>query len=170
MLNLSNVLSLSRAGLALAFLVDNSLIRFLAIVLAMVSDFLDGFLARKYKMTSQFGAILDPIMDKFFVFFAGGVFFLEGQITPLKFVALLSRDISLCLFGLYLGLVKGWKGYECRSIWWGKITTVAQFFLLIAFTFHYSPPNAVYLFFVVMAAFAFLELVWGYQKGIRQGK
>lgn len=166
MLNLSNVLSLSRAGFALAFLQDNSFIRFLAILLAMATDFLDGFLARRQGTTSQFGAILDPIMDKFFVFFAGGVFFLEERLTALKLCALLSRDISLCAFGLYLVIVKGWKGYECRAIWWGKITTVAQFFLLIALTFNVAFPSYVYLVFVAMAAFAFLELVAGYRRKV----
>ena len=36
----------------------------------MATDSLDGYLARKYHKTSQFGAFLDPLMDKFFVFFA----------------------------------------------------------------------------------------------------
>lgn len=166
MLNLSNVLSLSRAGFALAFLQDNAMIRLLAIILAMVTDFLDGFLARKQGTTTQFGAIIDPIMDKFFVFFAGGVFFLEGKLTPFKLGTLLSRDISLCAFGLYLGIVRGWKGYECRAIWWGKISTVAQFFLLIGLTLNIAFPTYVYLLFVMMAAFAFMELVAGYRRKV----
>jgi CDP-diacylglycerol---glycerol-3-phosphate 3-phosphatidyltransferase len=85
LLNLSNILSLSRAGFALAFLQENPFFRLLAILLAMVSDFLDGYIARKQKMTTQFGAILDPIMDKFFVFFAGGVFYLEKKFASLAF-------------------------------------------------------------------------------------
>lgn len=157
-LNFSNVLSLSRFFFAFAFLQENALIRVLAIALAMLSDFLDGYLARLQKTTSQFGAILDPIMDKFFVFFAGGVFFLEEKLTTLELFALLSRDISLCLFGLYLGIVKSWKGYECKAIWWGKMTTVAQFILLIGLTIGYAFPNYIYLIFIVMAAFAFVEL------------
>lgn len=105
MLNLSNILSLSRAGLALAFLQENMLIRLLAIVLAMTTDFLDGYLARLQKTTTKFGAILDPIMDKFFVFFAGVVLLLEGRLVGWELGALISRDISLCIFGLYLGMV-----------------------------------------------------------------
>jgi CDP-diacylglycerol--glycerol-3-phosphate 3-phosphatidyltransferase len=168
MLNLSNVLSLSRAGFALAFLQDNPWIRLLAIALAMISDFLDGYIARRQRTTTQFGAILDPIMDKFFVFFAGGIFFLEDKLTILGLAALLSRDISLCLFGLFLGIVRGWKGYEVKAIWWGKITTVAQFALLICLTLNIVFPDWVYLIFVAMAAFAFLELLLRYYRSTRQ--
>ena len=163
-LNLSNVLSLSRAGFALAFLQENPLIRLLAILLAMVSDFLDGYIARRQRTTTQFGAVLDPIMDKFFVFFAGGIFFLEKKIHIFELSSLLSRDISICLFGLFLGFVKGWADYECKAIWWGKITTVAQFGLLIGLTLNVIFPTYVYLIFLVMAMFAFLELLFRYRR------
>jgi CDP-diacylglycerol---glycerol-3-phosphate 3-phosphatidyltransferase len=158
-LNLSNVLSLSRAGFALAFLQDNPIVRLLAIFLAMVSDFLDGYIARRQRTTTQFGAVLDPIMDKFFVFFAGGIFFLEEKISVFELGALLSRDISICLFGLFLGLVKGWTNYECKAIWWGKITTAVQFVLLIGLTLNVVFPRYFYLIFFIMATFAFFELL-----------
>lgn len=163
-LNLSNVLSLSRAGFALAFLQDNPFIRLLAILLAMASDFLDGYIARRQRTTTQFGAVLDPIMDKFFVFFAGGVFFLEEKINVFELSSLLSRDISICLFGLFLGLVRGWTNYECKAIWWGKITTVAQFVLLIGLTLNATFPAYIYVIFLVMATFAFFELLVRYRR------
>ncbi|MCH9608645.1 MAG: CDP-diacylglycerol--glycerol-3-phosphate 3-phosphatidyltransferase [Chlamydiales bacterium] len=163
MLNVSNVLSLSRAGFALAFLQENIAIRLLAIALAMISDFLDGYLARLQKTTTSFGAILDPIMDKFFVFFVGGVLYLENRLLSWELGALISRDISICLFGLFLGLVRGWKGYECKALWWGKITTAAQFFLLLGLTLNFIFPGYVYLIFVIMATFAFVELLLRYR-------
>src|ERR1700722_5041518 len=114
MLNLSNVLSLSRAALALVFLQENMVLRLIAIILAMISDVLDGYIARRLGTTSQFGAILDPIMDKFFVFFAGGILYLEGWLSGAGLLMLLSRDISLCIFGVYLVIMRGWKDYECK--------------------------------------------------------
>lgn len=164
MLNFSNVLSLSRAAFALIFLQNNIFFRLLAILGAMISDFLDGYLARKQKTASQFGAILDPIMDKFFVFFAGGILFLEQKITIGELAALLSRDFSLCLFGIYLLSVRGWKGYECKAIFWGKITTAFQFLFLIGITMGLIFPSYLYLLFVLMATFAFFELVTTFRK------
>ena len=163
MLNLSNILSLSRAGFALAFLQEHVGIRLLAIALAMLSDFLDGYLARLSKTTTPFGAVLDPIMDKFFVFFAGGVLYLENRLAGWELGALISRDISLCLFGLFLGCVRGWQGYECKALWWGKITTGLQFLILIGLTVQFVFPGFVYLLFVMMAGCAFLELIVRYR-------
>jgi CDP-diacylglycerol---glycerol-3-phosphate 3-phosphatidyltransferase len=159
MFNLSNILSLSRAGFALAFLQSHVWLRLLAIVLAMISDFLDGYIARRQRTVTQFGAILDPLMDKFFVFLAAAVFYLEGRLNTWELVAIGSRDIALCCFGLYLGLNRGWRGYECKAIWWGKTTTVSQFILLIGLTLNMVIPIYVYLLFVAMGAFAFLELM-----------
>lgn len=164
MLNVSNILSLSRAALALAFLQENIFIRLLAIVLAMISDFLDGYLARRSHTTTQFGAILDPIMDKFFVFFVGGILYLESQIAGWELLALISRDISLCLFGLFLGCVRGWQSYECKALWWGKITTAFQFFLLIGVTMHLMFPESLYFLFIMMACCAFCELIIRYKR------
>lgn len=164
LLNFSNVLSLSRAGLALAFLQENSHVRLIAIMLAMVTDFFDGYIARRQRTTTQFGAVLDPIMDKFFVFFAGGIFYLEKKLITFELISLLSRDISICLFGLFLGLIKGWKGYECKSIWWGKIFTFTQFGVLIGLTLNVHFPVYLYIIFMMMASFAFLELVVRYTR------
>lgn len=167
-LTLSNVLSLSRAGLALAFLHPNVIFRLVAIVVAMITDFLDGFLARRLGTTSQLGAVLDPIMDKFFVFFVGGILYLEGKVLGWQLGAMISRDVSLCIFGLYLGCVNCWKGYEIKAIWWGKISTSAQFLVLIGLTINIIFPPAIYLLFVVMAGFAFIELFTRFRKKVKQ--
>lgn len=166
LLNFSNILSLSRAGLALAFLQENPFVRLMAILLAMLSDFLDGYIARRQNMTTQFGAILDPLMDKFFVFFAGGIFYLEKKLTPFGLAALLSRDMSICLFGLFLGIAGRWKGYECRALWWGKITTFAQFALLIGLSFNVVFSSYIYAAFLVMALFAFAELFYRLRRTV----
>lgn len=168
MLNLSNVLSLSRAALALIFLQHHVWLRVMAIVFAMISDVLDGYIARRSGTTSQFGAILDPIMDKFFVFFAGGVLYLEGGLVGWELIMLISRDLSLCLFGTYLAITRGLKDYECKAILWGKLSTVGQFVVLIGVTCHIIFPAYVYLLFVMMAAFAFIELFAAFRSKKQQ--
>ena len=158
MLNFSNVLSLSRAGFALLFLIENVYVRLAALGCAMLSDFFDGYLARKQHHTTHFGAILDPVMDKFFVFFVAGILFMEDRLLGWEFGALVSRDVSLVVFALYLVIVNKWKGYECKALMWGKITTVAQFFLLVGLSLNYIFPGYVYFIFIALAVFAFVEL------------
>lgn len=159
MLNLSNSLSLLRAPLALLFLLDDPTLRMISILLAMISDSVDGYLARRYHSTSRLGAILDPAMDKFFVVFALSVFLGEGKLELWQLGAMLSRDVALCLFGIYLSLSGHWQSYEFRAIRWGKITTALQFLVLIGLTFGIVFPWYLYFTFVVFGALALYELL-----------
>lgn len=158
MINLSNSLSLLRAPLAFVFLVESPVLRLMAILLAMVTDSVDGYLARRSKTTSRFGAVLDPAMDKFFVFFALGILFAENKIELWQMLMMISRDFALCLFGLYLSLSGLWQTYEFRSIRWGKITTALQFLVLICVTLGYAVSAYLFYSFVAFALFGLYEL------------
>ncbi len=72
--NIPNILTLLRIliiPIILVFLeIDNEFYRWLALLLyiiACISDFLDGYFARKYEIESSFGRFLDPIADKILV-------------------------------------------------------------------------------------------------------
>ncbi len=158
MLSLSNSLSFLRAPLAFLFLVDNVQCRILAIVLAMLTDSIDGYLARKRRLVTRFGAILDPAMDKFFVFFTLSVLLIEGRLETWQAVAMISRDFFLCAFGVYLSLAGHWRAYECKSIRWGKATTVLQFFSLVGLTLSYKFPSYFFCVFILFGLLAFIEL------------
>ncbi|MDB5328769.1 MAG: pgsA, partial [Phycisphaerales bacterium] len=85
---------------------------FLVGLVAISTDFLDGYLARKWKVESRFGRVVDPFVDKIlvlgsFIFFGGKNFiiadeFLGGQIrvahtitgiTPAMTVIILGREL-----------------------------------------------------------------------------
>jgi CDP-diacylglycerol---glycerol-3-phosphate 3-phosphatidyltransferase len=158
MLSLSNGLSFLRAPLALLFLVESTTWRVIAIILAMLTDSIDGYLARRNRSASSFGAILDPAMDKFFVIFGLGVLLMEGKLEIWQACAMISRDFFLCVFGIYLSLSGHWQAYECKAIRWGKITTALQFFILIGLTLHFVFPWFVYALFILFGCLAFIEL------------
>jgi CDP-diacylglycerol--glycerol-3-phosphate 3-phosphatidyltransferase len=158
MINLSNSLSLLRAPLAFVFLLESPTLRLIAIILAMITDSIDGYLARRSKTTSRFGAVLDPAMDKFFVFFALTVLFFENKVELWQVLMMVSRDFALCLFGLYLSLSGLWQTYEFRSIRWGKITTALQFLVLMAVTLGYGMTPYLFYAFVAFALFGLYEL------------
>lgn len=158
MINLSNFLSVLRAPLALAFLTDNPTIRCLAIVGAMLTDCLDGYFARRFRNSTQLGAVLDPLMDKFFVVFAFTVFIMEGSLSLPSMTALLCRDFAVILFGIYLHITGDWVRYQFRAIWCGKVTTALQFVVLLALTFQQTIPPWSYGVFIVLGVFALVEL------------
>ena len=126
-----NALTLLRFPLAFLFLYDDLNIRIISLVLAMSSDVLDGYLARQYKLTSRFGAIVDPLMDKFFVFFVSLVLVVEAKMTWLTLSFFLSRDIFLLGLGILVIFISVKGNLEWQSRKWGKCTTVFQFVVLI---------------------------------------
>ena len=74
MLTFINILTLSRIFLAALIFVllmsaDGYLLALILFFLAGITDYLDGYLARKYNAVSQLGEILDPIADKILVLF-----------------------------------------------------------------------------------------------------
>ncbi|MBU6384070.1 MAG: CDP-alcohol phosphatidyltransferase family protein [Verrucomicrobia bacterium] len=158
MLTASNSLSFIRAPLAFLFLQENSTLRITAILLAMITDSVDGYLARRSQSASRFGAILDPAMDKFFVYFAMTVLFLESKLGPWELTAMLSRDFFLCLYGFLMLITKRWKSIVFRAIRWGKVTTALQFCLLIGIVCGLVFPWYIFGTFVIMGWLAFLEL------------
>lgn len=158
MFSLSNGLSLLRAPLALLFLSHSIALRLIAIVLAMFTDALDGFLARRLRSTTQLGAVLDPAMDKLFVFIALSVLLIEGQFELWQAAAMITRDVFLCVFAVYLKVSGKWRAYQFRSIRWGKATTALQFIILISLTLELHIPAPVYFIFVLFGLLAFVEL------------
>ncbi|MDE3055591.1 MAG: CDP-alcohol phosphatidyltransferase family protein [Verrucomicrobiota bacterium] len=164
MLMLSNGLSLIRAPIALLFLQSNPLLRLFAIIIATVTDCFDGYIARRFRATSKFGAILDPLMDKFFVYFALAIFFQEGALPLSALLAMLCRDFALCLYALVMLFSGRIRTIVFRSVRWGKATTALQFAILSALAFNVPfPPFALYAF-LLMALLALFELFSPYAR------
>lgn len=158
MLTVPNLLSLLRLPLALIFLKEDMLYRIIALVLAMISDGLDGFLARRFRQSSKLGTLLDPLMDRFFVFFVIGVLLREHQFSLWQASTLLCRDFAVMLFGFYLVFAGKLTTYRFRAIWCGKVTTFLQFLVFFGITLQYSVPTSFYALFVLLGVLALLEL------------
>lgn len=158
MFTLPNVLTLLRLPLALLFLKQNITTRLLSIILAMISDGLDGFIARRFRLSSALGTLLDPIMDRFFVFFVIGVLLQEGTLTFWQVGTMLCRDIAVLLFGLYLVFNGKLTSYRFRAIWCGKVTTFFQFVVFIFLTLGFKIPYWVFAIFVFLGIMALVEL------------
>jgi CDP-diacylglycerol--glycerol-3-phosphate 3-phosphatidyltransferase len=158
MLTLPNFITILRFPLALAFLQENPFYRALAIILAMVSDGLDGYIARRYGKISRFGTLIDPLADKIFVIIALGTLLLEKRILPWEAVTMLCRDLSILIFGAYLALKGTLAKYQFRAIWCGKLMTALQFIVLFGLVLHFTFPPAIYVLFIIIGFSALIEL------------
>ncbi len=166
MLTLSNCITLLRAPLAFFLFIDNVPIRVVAVILAMLTDCIDGYIARRHRNDSRFGAILDPIMDKFFVIVAFSIFLSEHHLTNLQMGFILSRDIILLLSFFYLSITQTWKTNKFRPVLWGKITTAIQFIFLILLSLNFIIPEAFYYLFALFGILVMVELI----KTVKQPK
>jgi CDP-diacylglycerol--glycerol-3-phosphate 3-phosphatidyltransferase len=127
-----NALTASRLVLAVAFPWLPPEWRVAAIAIAAVSDFLDGWLARRLQAESTFGRMLDPIADKLFVLVLLGVLIAEHALSPWWALAVAVRDLVV-LAGVTAVAVRGrWADYrKMKPLWLGKVATTAQFVLLL---------------------------------------
>lgn len=158
MFNIPNILSILRLPLAFVFLQGNPTYRVLAISIALLTDGLDGLLARKLKKITRFGTLIDPITDKFFVFFVLTILVGEHKLTLWQAALMLCRDFSVIVYGFYLLLRKRFATYRFRAIWCGKVTTVLQLAVLTALTLGVQFPQSVFILFAILGAAALIEL------------
>lgn len=125
----------------------------------MITDSIDGYIARRSKSTSRFGAALDPLMDKFFVYFGIATLLIESKLLAWQALAMISRDFFLIVFALYLITRRSLRSYEYKSIRWGKVSTALQFFVLIALCAGAMIPASIYYIFIGIGSLAFAELI-----------
>ena len=68
----------------------------------ILSDFLDGALARRLNQHTRLGLILDPLGDKVCLFAAGCALLLSGRVSPLFFIIIAAKDLLILLGGVIL--------------------------------------------------------------------
>jgi len=124
--------SLSRLLLAAAFVMAGSAaIRLGLIVAAGISDWLDGWIARRRDETSPFGAIVDPAADRVFIVVVIVTLVAEGTLTPMQTLILLARDIVTTVGVVVVRLVARLRSLRLEARFSGKVVTVLQFAALV---------------------------------------
>ena len=105
-------------------------------IIASLTDFVDGNIARKYNQVSDFGKFLDPLADKLLVISAMCIF-CEWKVMPAwALMIVLTREFAVT----GLRLVAVGKGRVIAACWSGKIkTTVTMVAICIWIIFHDLP-------------------------------
>ncbi|HLF17347.1 MAG TPA: CDP-diacylglycerol--glycerol-3-phosphate 3-phosphatidyltransferase [Candidatus Omnitrophota bacterium] len=128
-MNFPNLLTLSRMLLTvvfIAFLLQEGVAARLAatmiFILASFTDILDGYIAKKRNLITDFGKIMDPIADKFLMLSAFYIFMILRLIAAWMFWVICFREVLVTLVRLYA--IK--KGEVLAAENLGKIKTVSQ--------------------------------------------
>ena len=174
--NVANFLSVIRVFLAIPFIFileehsllnnsDTALKVFLMLFFIVISDVLDGYVARKMNVVSNFGKLLDPIADKICLVIVM-VFLIFDQGLPfLLFFFLLSiRDVYIIIIGLYLIHVQNTVFQANKS---GKYFMGITTLMMTCFTFKETyniPINICWLLYIVALIFMVIS---GYEYHYR---
>ena len=145
-LNIPNLITLSRI-LTIPFIVGvfyfpDDLVSYTAknvtatsiFIFAAVTDWLDGYLARKLNQMSAFGAFLDPVADKLFVVGALVVLLYLGRVDPLVALIIIGREIAISALREWMAKVGQAKSVAVAFI--GKLKTVFQLIAIPLLLYH----------------------------------
>lgn len=134
-MNLPNKLTLFRVCLipffVLFMLVDifgsnDKYIALAIFVIASLTDMLDGQIARKYNMVTNFGKFMDPLADKLLVCSAL-ICLIDSKLQAWIVIVIISRELIISGFRI----VAADNGIVIAASWWGKYKTTAQMIMII---------------------------------------
>ena len=171
-LNVPNIITLIRLGLVPAmayYLFDEAYEIALPIFLvAALSDLADGYIARRFKLVSTFGATLDPIADKLSMLVATVLLAWQTLLPIWLAVAIVARDIVIVVGAVAFILVRGRLDIAPTQL--SKINTFFEFAVLLLVmasaagwieTGRWMPTVFVVVFLTVVASGGQYVWLWG---------
>lgn len=96
-------------------------------IVASLTDFLDGKIARKYNLVTNFGKFMDPLADKLLVCSAMICMIPLGKLQAWFVIVIIAREFIISGFRL----VAADNDIVIAASYWGKFKTVSQMFMLI---------------------------------------
>ncbi|HJW54786.1 MAG TPA: CDP-diacylglycerol--glycerol-3-phosphate 3-phosphatidyltransferase [Burkholderiaceae bacterium] len=103
-------------------------------IIAAVTDWFDGFLARRWNETSAFGAFLDPVADKLMVAGALLVLVQFNRINAVIAFVIIGREIAISALREWMAQIGASKSVAVSSV--GKIKTTAQMIAIPMLLYH----------------------------------
>lgn len=189
MLNLPNVLTLIRLGLIPVFIIlfylpsdRSNFYAAIIFIVAALTDLLDGYLARKLKLTTKFGAFLDPVADKIIVCTAL-VLIVEhyalyrdplypeiGKFITIPAMIIVAREITVSALREWMAELG--KRASVAVSWIGKWKTTIQLTAIAGLIWRHSEPViyasvALLLLATVLTIWSmvmYLKAAWVYMK------
>ena len=167
-MNLPNKLTIARV-IAVPFFIaayqmDYSLIAFILFIVASFTDMLDGKIARKYNLVTNFGKIMDPLADKILVYSAFCLMVADGNVPGWMLIVILAREFAIS----GMRTVAASDGTVIAAGMSGKIKTVLQMIAVPLLILRGALPyeTAEYVIYIAGEVFLWASLVMTVYSGI----
>lgn len=125
-MNLPNKLTVARVAMVPVFvylyLKDQTMAALIVFLAASFTDYLDGYLARKHDLITNFGKIMDPLADKVLVYAAFSCMVENGTVPSWMLIVILAREFTVA----GMRTVAASEGLVIAAGMTGKIKTVLQ--------------------------------------------
>ena len=103
-------------------------------ILASITDFLDGKIARKYNLVTNFGKFMDPLADKLLVCSALIALVDFDKVAAWIVIIIIAREFIISGFRL----IAAENGVVIAANYWGKFKTVSQMIMIILLILHFD--------------------------------
>jgi len=134
----------------------------LLFVLASVTDFFDGYIARQWNQMTLLGAILDPLADKMLTLAAFLGLMVMGEASAWAIYIIIVRE----LFITGIRTVAVGEGISVKASWAGKVKTVAQMIAIGFLLMRWPFGDALLWFAVFLTLYSGFEYLWGFRKAL----
>src|SRR5471030_2676345 len=157
---------------------DQNLAATLVFIVAAITDWFDGFLARRWNQTSAFGAFLDPVADKLMVAGALLVLVQLDRCNAILAFIIIGREIAISALREWMAQIGASRSVAVSSL--GKIKTAMQMTAIPMLLFHdiiwgFLDTQLLGEAFMIIAAiltvwsmFYYLRLAWPLIKQITE--
>ena len=141
-------------------------------IVACLSDALDGYIARKYNLITNFGKFMDPLADKLLVCSALICFIELDLVAAWPIIVIIAREFIISGFRL----VASDNGVVIAASYWGKFKTTAQMIMCILFIVHFENSvffalEQIFLYVsVALTIISLVEYVWKNRQVLKEQK
>ena len=148
--------------------------KYVALVLfcvASFTDFLDGYLARKNNLVTNFGKFMDPLADKLLVCSALICLSSTGKLATWITLVIIAREFIISGFRL----VASDNGIVIAASYWGKFKTVSHMTMIILLILGFENPilvaitNVVVWIGVALTIISLVDYIWKNRQVLTQG-
>ena len=132
-------------------------------IVASLTDFIDGYIARHYNQTTDFGKFLDPLADKLLTIAAMAMFCEWGTFPAWALMVVLTREFAVS----GLRMVASQKGTVIAAGWSGKVKTAST---MVGLCIMMALPQIEILGWIVMGVIVLTTLYSGVEYFIQNWK